>query len=53
MSEKSNIDKVALDFITVYKRIKDKRRKTHRSVRGEGLVRNEAGKRGRLDKINS
>lgn len=51
MSGKANIDKVALEFITVYKRIKDRSLQIRR-IEGEKLSKINSRKRGRLDKIN-
>lgn len=51
MSEKTNIDKVALEFITVYKRVKDRNLQTSRFRSEKELLKSNQGKRGRLDKI--
>ncbi|MGE5420453.1 MAG: hypothetical protein ACM3UT_09720 [Chloroflexota bacterium] len=50
MSGQTSIDKIALDFIAVYKRVKDKRSgPVGEKKEGEGLRRNP-GRKQRLDK---
>lgn len=51
MSGQTSIDKIALDFITVYKRLKDKRSGAGKVRKEEeGLLRRNPGRRQRLDK---
>lgn len=51
MSGQTSIDKIALDFITVYKRYLEKRSGARRERNDEeGLLRRNPGRRQRLDK---